>query len=493
MCDASPGIVWLLIDSIESKRIVLADPKFRLYLAVVASVVGACRPEVLFTAFSKRWQKLFPDDPFAMVETLPRDLANHCLYHCVKSVEHSRGPILEEIASFVAAGDASVRIYHFLLLLIRLLADSTMPTFLQALTKSSLLPILLGLAQSDLAIFDFVRMCSYRSPEECLSRVEYVNFFNESFFDDEKRQSVIACFACGFSPGTDAAMHALAQENIISAIVAIGQRCIGIGSELVFELFSVIESAVSCFSGAIAEFACQAGLIGLVSDIAVAFPAKFPLCAGVLSTLSQQNRTILNFLTSDEMSLYAKLEEATVKAPPTLEKAKAIMDLATIFRPAKGATSIVRNYKAIELLLTCAKSSPEGEPWITGELTKLAAYAPNLRQFGKGKVVAMVIDRILEIQADDGLRLIYFGILKLISDQVFTVPTYSRTVELVVNESFDYPHEFVQLYIDSLAVKPIPAPPSFYAIDEKEGGIFVSPIQVGDTFLVCVSFRLDSL
>jgi hypothetical protein len=255
LCNASHPLISAVIDSLELKKQGMPPEKLTLYIAVMCSVMHGCSPTATYGAFTSDWSipfdpNFFPDDPFSMKETFLRDTINYCL---------------EAIGRFVASGDASIRIYHFLPLLIQLLRESKELSFLSGLAKSSLLLILLRLAKSDLIMFDFVRMAVYCNAEECFSRLDCVEFFAESFFDEEKRASVVTCLACGFSPGGSETMTRSVQQNIVSGIVAIGKKCLSIKSDLVFELFPLIESSVASFSVRVSEFACESGLIDLIS------------------------------------------------------------------------------------------------------------------------------------------------------------------------------------------------------------------------------------
>jgi hypothetical protein len=187
------------------------------------------------------------------------------------------------------------------------------------------------------------------------------------------------------------------------------------------------------------------------------------------------------------------MEEAVRKSEPSQAQAKALLDLATVFKPAKGEISVIRNYKAIEMLLFCAKWSPEGETWITEQLVNLAGNSANCRQLAKGRTISMILDRMVEVQDREPLRLAYFSLLKMACEYAFSPPTYFRTVELIASPSFHFPQELVQLYVDLLSTRLAAAPASYFQIDEKENGIVIGPVSVGEAFTVCMSFRLPEM
>jgi hypothetical protein len=333
-------------------------------------------------------------------------------------------------------------------------------------------------------------MATFRDPSCCLQRPALVTFLCESFFDSQKRSSVVACFTRSLTPeNDDPSAFAPSHRSTIEGIVGLAKRCLEIRSETVLDLFPIIESSAGSLSSQAAQFACETGLVDLIADVAAAFVSKSPYCISLLTTLSQQNQVIFDYLTSGNLPLYATLEQTTSNGEPGLPKA--ILEFAIIFKPTKGTPPIVRNSKAIELLLLCGRCSAESEVWVTSELARLVAFPANQRQLGNGRIPGIIIERVGEVQANDALRETYLTCLKAILPQMFTESAYMKSLSLVTSSSFAYPGKFVQLYLDLLLAERPDAPATYYHFDDRDNGIFIAPLQIGDSFSVFLSFRLD--
>jgi hypothetical protein len=133
---------------------------------------------------------VFTNDPLVMRESLLLDTIDHALHKCLNAVEHLRKRF-SRLLRFITACPIS---RHSLSS-----CSGRAPLFLRALGKSSLLLVLLHHVKSDPVIIDFVSVASDRDAQHFLIRLDYVQFFTESFFDVEKRRSVVDFFACDFS------------------------------------------------------------------------------------------------------------------------------------------------------------------------------------------------------------------------------------------------------------------------------------------------------
>jgi hypothetical protein len=262
------------------------------------------------------------------------------------------------------------------------------------LTKSRLSNVLAA-AEADLAWFDFIRMAICRSPDLTLTNYELSKTLANWFFDEESRSSIVLCLAVGLCASQAPDESIECQKNVFSGIVSIALKCVPGDNDLVSELFPIIESSVSRFSDKISKIACELGLFDVIADVSAVFPGLFANCIGLLSTVWQQKEAIRDYLVSGDAIFYEKLEEGTIKEPSSIEKAKEILDLATVSKPSRENEQLIRNYHVLEPLLLFGKTYCEWEFWIAEELLKLASNAANLYDFGNGRIVSMIFDRIL--------------------------------------------------------------------------------------------------
>jgi hypothetical protein len=495
VCENYKLTLRLLVETLEDKQNQLPPDQFQVYRAVVIHMLATSNPATIGTAFFGDWVILFPGfvypkNPFEMEDTLLRDALNCVVYNLFKSLGDSRLAILDGIAKALASpGDQP---YHVLLLFVQFLRDNLSVPSQNLLSRSQFFPMILTIAKTDIIWFDYVRVSMYRTPEQWFGNSDYWPYFVDFFFDEDRWSSIVTCFAAGMTLTSEERIQRESQRNVISGVVSIARKCLENELEIVTELFPVIESSAASFTEKVAQLACGLGLVSIIADIAATLNSIFPRCVTLLSTISQQNDGILQYLIKDETTFYSKLEEGTIKGEPSLEKGKAILELATIFRLSKGAPSLIRNYRAIELLLINAACSYEGEVWITSELKKLASISRNLPEFGNGKVVQMIINRILEIQSDQELRQTYISLLKLISEHVFTIATFQQISDVIRSPTFQFPNELLQLVVDLFAATLPSTRATYFQFDGRESGLFANPMPVGESFVVCFSIRLES-
>jgi hypothetical protein len=488
-CEFYRPNIRFFIESLEEKQNALTPNQFRVYVSFVINVIIMSNPVTLYLTFSADWSSLFqpfkyPDGPFELndAQTFVRDSMNFLLYSLLKKVPDAQLPIAESIAKFVKTNNE--RVYHFLPLLIQFLRECSQVPFVTFLMKSQLLPIVLNVAEIDSILFDYVKLLASRCATECFLNQDFVNFLCNSFFVPERRASAVTCFSFGLSCSGG-------ERNVLGGIVGIFQKCLSEKHEFVNELFPVIEHSAGGFTAQVSEIACELHLIDSIAETASTFVSIFPSCVNLLALISRQNDVILRYLLQGEDAFYGKLEKGATEGELNLQRAKAILGLAISFRPGRGGQALVRNYHAIELLLSCARRSPAGEKWVTTELIKLASFRPNLREFGNGNIVPMIIDRMDEVQSYDDLRRFYFSLLKGVSEQVLTAVSFDRIWELTRSDSYKYPHEFMQLFIDLLSNGLPTTPSAYFQFDGRETGLVTGTILAGDSFSVCFSFRVD--
>jgi hypothetical protein len=78
----------------------------------------------------------------------------------------------------------------------------------------------------------------------------------------------------------------------------------------------------------------------------------------------------------------------------------------------------------------------------------------------------------------------------MVADQFLSPKTYARTVELTECAAFAHPQEILNLSVELLGPKPTATPESFFQFEEMYCGIFTQPMQLGDAFAICMSFKL---
>jgi hypothetical protein len=245
--------------------------------------------------------------------------------------------------------------------------------------------------------------------------------------------------------------RAKSRAPSLAGIVSISKECIAAGNDAVAQFFPTIRSAVPSFPEPVGRTACELGLIDAIPAVAAAFPALATECVALLTVVSRQPE-ILAYLKTNEVELYGALEQAVLRVTPGLQRAKALIELATLFHAEGDEVPVVRHVRAVERLL----EYPDAEAFIATELGRLASLRANAIALATAEILALIVDRIAAVQNDEALRLAYFGSLRLLSANNFVFPTFAKTARLAASDSFLFPHEFAGLYLELLAAKPEP-------------------------------------
>jgi hypothetical protein len=178
--------------------------QYRRFTAFIIQVIGAADPAAAVGAFGGDWSMLlssyiYPDDPFGEDDLILRDALNYLLYSCLSSVADSRISVLNAMAVCLRDKQNSECIFHFLSILIQFVREAGTLPFSSRLIRSQLWPILLTLSHSMLPVFDLVRVIIFKCPADCLTQPDCIEMLSASFFESQKRQSVVACLTRGLS------------------------------------------------------------------------------------------------------------------------------------------------------------------------------------------------------------------------------------------------------------------------------------------------------
>ena len=488
-----PYIMSLMINALKKQTTDFDSDRYRTYIAFMIQVIGSSDLGAVCEAFGKDWsvllcEYLYPFDPWELDDHVLRDSVNYFLYRCYRDVDNARPSIIDSMYEYVQKSGNIEAVYHFWPIFNQLLRDASTLPFISMLMQSRLLSCLLELGKTDLTVFDFIRMCAFIDSSSCFQSDPVMDFMIESFFDPERRSSVICCFANDLNLGKKTAEFEKSQMNTLQSICRIIQRCIDEDNSVAVNLFPILESCASRFTEPVVEFCQKIDMFDVIAKLALKFDSAFYInCVKLLSTLTHQNSSILKLLSSKEMTFYDVLGSGIARLGVTTEIVDVFLDMALVKRA--GTThALIDNYRAIELLLAYGRLSDDEEQ-VVEKLLDLASHPPNITELNNGNIIQLILSRIKEVQHNSKMRLLYQKLFQALCTGMFTVSTFYKTVELVKEEDFLYPDEILGILRDIFATSQSSLPSTYFVFDGHESGIFPPPVNVGDSFTFCASIK----
>jgi hypothetical protein len=250
----------------------------------------------------------------------------------------------------------------------------------------------------------------------------------------------------------------------------------------------VIDSNISAFPQESVNFAFAIGLFDVVAELATAFPDQFADYIRFFITASRHNDLVLRRFVSDDATFYEFLGEA-LRANP--RNVPILLEFSLIRQQPSRDHRLIRNSRAVELLLASAKCSDENERFVLEELNSLAKLSRNLEELSKYPIVAAVLDGISEVQHQPRVLASCIELYQRITRHSFSLAAFHKTVSLLKSESFLYPNKILDVLLKLIASPNTCSPLAYFQFDGQESGISASNILVvGEDFSICCSFTL---
>ncbi|OHT09101.1 hypothetical protein TRFO_04701 [Tritrichomonas foetus] len=467
----------------------------KLFIGLLISIVEEVNDFYdIFDVDSKKWELLFslpifsknPTDSCEMILILH---ANTFLFNSIYRNGHLI-ELFDKIFEFIQKnGEKSI--YNFLPLFLNILFEPD-TKYINTLISSKIFLEILRISQNELPIFDYLRHLVFAFPLLAFENQSVTESLSHFFFDEDRNKSIVLCIEEAFNALID---DRILFSEFLSALTFIVKAGAEKHSNLVFGIFPAVDNFFSKIPSCIDT---KQFLIAL-SNFAVSIPDAF-----------EQSLMLVRRMLELRPAFIFKLDEI----PEFFENLskfnhnvvfKCLIDLATCSTSKIMNQRFIRNYKAIQLLLSLVPNISENEEDIVQSLIELCNNKGNILELERSNLSIFILNRLIKIQDYEEIRKKYLLLFNILISHTFTKIAFYKMIELLKNHQFKFSNDVLeimnQLYFElknddssNFNLNSIINPQSFFRFYSPNGcGIFCPSVNLTNCYSINFCMRLNEI
>ena len=495
--DPSP-FVANLIESIKEHKTETNPEQFRTFVAFVLFLIAKIPENIVNNAVNNNWSLLlspiiFPYDTSIPSDTRLRDTVLNIVLRTFIIAPESRKIILDAISNYFQNNIESGMRY-FLQFLNSLLIVADTNDFVNILSSSPLLDLLISFSNSNLIAFDFLRICTLQQPQYILNNQDFVNFILDHIEDDTYQDSVFRMIDIGFSlTGRDPDFY----PNIGIFMKYISKHLLKIDIEYSLKIVELaIYGKVEIWPEKFLESTQLRQFIDTSSMLCVEHFSNdcFMRLIKLYNYMITVSPNLFYFMTQPDLLIYTNLKQAALKRTEESDEITSLLfDLAYASKEGtKNSHVLLRNYKAIEVLMQWTINSSK-EKEILLKLSRLSMKSTsNVYQLNCASVSEHILQRLEKVGDDLPLISELLQLLSQLSRYAFTNSVLYAAIKLMRSKNFIYPNLILSTFFRLITDDAPPGPSCFFHFDGTASGIFGPIITLEDQSVFSTSLRIDN-